>query len=259
MRPIVMTLAILFALSFAEAQPRRCADAAGKKESSLQRKPVERVSESQARQLLTGIHEIFKGRVLAVGLDLMVSTYWDEVIKPRETGVFFNGLFHELLVSSDTTRRLDLDLVGTAISIVHEYGHLLGKGPKDDYHKTTVEGEADYFAGQEIKEVFRRGLLPLDPADTQDPMYAQARRFFSERGVVDPVKLDIYSRVALAKLRIMKNIFPGEQFNFHITNASVVTQTKTGYPDPQARIDTVLAGLLGLPRPRSWAVPKDFE
>ncbi|MCB0411153.1 MAG: hypothetical protein KDD22_01420 [Bdellovibrionales bacterium] len=156
-----------------------------------------------------------------------------------------------------------------ALMLLHEVGHLLGQGPfmkpifDFDAPFARVEGEADYFAGSHALALISEEIIDREFVGYRDnPQYENAKQYFKKRGIVSEKNLDAHARIAVAAYNaihfIMEDeILPGT-LSFETPDPTEVPQTMKYYPSPQARLDSILAGMLNLPRPRSWAHPRDF-
>lgn len=115
---------------------------------------------------------------------------------------------------------------GSALSLLlcHELGHFLGGPPtKSRGGWSSTEGQADYYSGSECARD-----LKLTDEELIDGALKLTSIYAGVTGEAPPVA---YQRDEREVVRI----------NF-------------GYPSAQCRLDTILAGWQGLPRPRCWFV-----
>lgn len=119
-----------------------------------------------------------------------------------------------------------------ALVLCHEVGHLYGGAPfSDAYNMISVEGQADYWAGEECWERVA-AHLPTNGAVSarfRSAALTLTSYFASSRGLPAP--------------------------QLSTPDPSVATVTNLTHPTPQCRLDTFLAGLNEAPRPRCWFAP----
>jgi hypothetical protein len=145
---------------------------------------------------------------------------------------------------------------GFAFTLCHELGHLMGGEPKKKNGETktwaSAEGQADYFAASIC---LRRVLAKLNPAPKQDiPLPVKTACEI----IADPNASKLCERTAMSGYRSFHQILDSVgliQFampSFLKPEAAAAPITLLGYPSLQCRLDTVLAGAAGQPRPRCW-------
>lgn len=106
--------------------------------------------------------------------------------------------------------------------LCHELGHLLGGAPlKSRNGWSATEGQADYFSG---------GFC--------------ARTFIPEE--------DIFLNSALALTQIYAEVTREAPPKLDSCDQKKVDRTNYGYPSVQCRLDTLIAGWSGKPRPACW-------
>ncbi|MES2525959.1 MAG: hypothetical protein V4598_02690 [Bdellovibrionota bacterium] len=118
-----------------------------------------------------------------------------------------------------------------ALILCHETGHLYGGNPvSDEFNKLSLEGQADYWAA---------GLC-LDKILPQlSPRMGQSIR---ER------KIDAFLAVT-AQFAENRNL---PHPRLETPDQTVVETTNQTHPNPQCRLDTMMAGMNGNPRPACW-------
>lgn len=109
--------------------------------------------------------------------------------------------------------------------LCHEIGHYLGGPPtKARGGWSSTEGQADYFAGLHCAR-----SVGLDEVSFYDS--------------------------ALDLSRIYAGVTFSPEPQLECSDPTVVSRTNFGYPSVQCRLDSMLAGWKGLPRPQCWFSP----
>ena len=123
-----------------------------------------------------------------------------------------------------------------ALVICHELGHLYAGVPySDEHNRMSVEGQADYWASLEC---FSQVVPFLEKRDGT----------VEERGIEAALVLTAF----FADNRNLPHP------DLKTPDTSVVTQILRTHPSPQCRLDTYVAGLIGLPRPECWMPLSQF-
>lgn len=157
---------------------------------------------------------------------------------------FYGGLGKHNLMTED----------GLRLTVCHELGHHLGGYPFKLYEDgsdrwASVEGQADYFATSEcLRNVFTdddknyRAVTNL-PQSVLDQV----------NSVCDDV---LCKRMAAASLSVISvfNSIRAEQvaLSFSTPDLTIPDKIDREHPSLQCRLDTMLAGIKGEPRPRCW-------
>ena len=194
---------------------------------------------------------------------------WDN--DSTDARVKFDGMyFHNIYLNGGMMRYHGMTIDTVALVVIHEIGHMLGEGPKsEDKARTAVEGEADYFSGQNFRKLAELGLLPDHSLDKTSALYLETKKYMQAQGITDSKTLELATRLGVAAQQLNKIQFnmiaeinqkSVETYDVSLLSpdTSVVEKTLTSYPSNQARLDTIIAGFLGRPRPLSWANPADF-
>ena len=128
-----------------------------------------------------------------------------------------------------------------ALILCHETGHLFGGTPySDSFNRLSVEGQADYWASSVCFPKILSALSGRTPsrdaltycgddlicARTVDAATTITAHFADNRGLPHP--------------------------SVHTADDTVVDVLNYTHPLPQCRLDTLVAGLRILPRPRCW-------
>ena len=178
------------------------------------------------------------------------STYSDET-----------GTDHNLFLFGGYARMEGMTMDGVAMTLCHEMGHGIGGAPykdKGDNSKVSAEGQSDYYAARScIKRIFRR-LPPQEPVAAPDPYSASLcdDRF----NKVDDRELCYrgFQVLEVERIFLRTQITDGSDTYFDTPDTTVVSKVNMApdfYPNPQCRLDTMIAGLLENDRPRCWWAP----
>lgn len=165
----------------------------------------------------------------------------------RVTGGMAN---HELLTTD-----------GLALILCHEVGHFLGGEPKKLRGRSTkrswssAEGQADYYANavclkklfrilppiQEFKEIKETATL----ARTEKSLNGINRSYLNE--IERLCETPLCNRIALASLNVAQvyatTRFFNRELSFTYPDNSTVYETLYSHPNPQCRLDTMVAAL----------------
>ena len=118
-----------------------------------------------------------------------------------------------------------------ALILCHETGHLYGGNPVgDEFNKLSLEGQADYWAASHCMDQ----ILPL--------LSVRIGQSISDR------KIDAFLAVT-AQFALNRNL-PSP--HFETPDQTVVESTNQTHPNPQCRLDTMIAGMTGNSRPLCW-------
>lgn len=142
----------------------------------------------------------------------------------------------------------NLSVDGLALVICHELGHFLGGAPKKNRGRTTLkswssaEGQADYYATSYcIKKLFETfpASESAEKINFQFSEIAQQAQEICETSLCQRIALASYS------LAYVYSLIKHYKQPLSLTNPTrnYVYQTNLGHPDPQCRLDTMLAGL----------------
>lgn len=145
---------------------------------------------------------------------------------------------------------------GYAIVACHEIGHIVGGSPYQSQRLTmwsAVEGQADYYAtNQCMWHYVTRTKHEKPPRFLDEESKALCQAFYGH----DTEKLRGCLRIisGISAFRDYFNSTTSYLNPVSLTNydTSIVKETLNKYPSNQCRIDTMLAGLLNLERPKCW-------
>lgn len=113
-----------------------------------------------------------------------------------------------------------------ALLLCHETGHLYGGRPwGDDKNQLALEGQADYWSHKCFKQVLPK-LAPRNGDRLMEAALVLTAFYADNRGIPHP-RVDT-------------------------PDVSVVRETLKTHPEPQCRLDTILAGRDYQPRPNCW-------
>ncbi|MFP5384948.1 MAG: hypothetical protein ACLGHN_02630 [Bacteriovoracia bacterium] len=125
--------------------------------------------------------------------------------------------------------------------LCHELGHLYGGKPfSDEYNRLSVEGQADYWSTSYCWQKIMPKLVERTPSELslRECNYDEACARGVDAGLV-----------VTAFYADNRNIpHPG----IDTPDPSVVQETLRVHPEPQCRLDTLLAGLIKELRPSCW-------
>lgn len=142
---------------------------------------------------------------------------------------------------------------GLALILCHELGHFLGGEPKKLRGRSTkkswssAEGQADYFAVANcIKKVFRQ--LPETFSTEKNNSLNKNEKEARMQAEADSVcKTPMCRRVAFASLNVTEVYasidFYSRELSLVYADNYTVYQTVYGHPNPQCRLDTMIAAL----------------
>lgn len=151
-------------------------------------------------------------------------------------------------------------------AVAHEIGHALGHRTSDNYRDLAVEGEADYWSAlQGFAKLAQKGLIEL--AEYNGKGWAEQRALAMAR--LHQLGFDCHAPENQQKVLLMVYSYDLIHTTARALGSKgpslsgfdpiVVTSTSKNYPSVQSRLDTLINGVLGLPRPLSWALPADFN
>jgi hypothetical protein len=174
-----------------------------------------------AERLLTSFHQKLAPLVSARGAQLVVIPQWEDervnALASRVPGVWKIEVYGGLL------KHPELDDDELTLVLCHELGHHLGGAPTASrLGWSACEGQADYWSASACASLLH------DPESTAlrlSQMYA------SQRG--------------------------GSWPELGVSDETRVERTFYGYPQPQCRLDTLLAGFKGMDRPACWYATRD--
>lgn len=122
-----------------------------------------------------------------------------------------------------------------ALILCHETGHLYGGKPvSDEFNNLSLEGQADYWAASHCMDKILPFLSAKNPPQTIrdrkiDAFLAVTAHFADNRNLPHP--------------------------RLETPDQTVVETTNLTHPAPQCRLDTMMAGVTGKPRPFCWFKP----
>lgn len=147
---------------------------------------------------------------------------------------------------------------GLALILCHEIGHFLGGDPKKlrgnsgKRSWSSAEGQADFYATSDClsKILFSNKALNTDDEVSQDVM----------NQVREICKTSICERLALASYSVAKVYADVKRYRYELSLVKPsyyeVYRTNLAHPDPQCRLDTLVAGINSNPRPACWFYSK---
>lgn len=131
-----------------------------------------------------------------------------------------------------------------ALILCHETGHLYGGEPVGDTHNNlSLEGQADYWA---LRSCFPKILSSLSGRTPSAGALEYCQNETACARTVDAIL------AVTAHFADNRNL-PHPQLD--TPDETVVPATLLTHPNPQCRLDTMIAGMKGLPRPLCWHKP----
>ncbi len=169
-------------------------------------------------QVLENFRAKMSGLVKARGAELVVMALWDDprvnALATRKAGIWEIHAYGGLLTHSE------LDEDELTLVLCHELGHHLGGAPTAARNGwSSCEGQADYWSGKSCATLLR------------DPEGA-----------------------ALKLTQLYASNGAGSWPDLARSDETRASRTFYGYPAPQCRLDTLLAGFKGMDRPGCWFV-----
>lgn len=135
-----------------------------------------------------------------------------------------------------------------SLILCHEAGHLYGGPPvSDEHNRLSLEGQADYWA---ITNCFRKILPHLSVRKPSLQSVEYCNEDLSCARAVDAI------HVVTAHFADNRNLpHPRRE----TPDETEVASTNLTHPSPQCRLDTMIAGMEGRPRPLCWYKPNSPE
>lgn len=132
------------------------------------------------------------------------------------------------------------------LTICHELGHLLGGEPARGL--ISYEGQSDYFSTLECS---KKLFLEITTADA--PLGTPAEEEFCQTHKSKSLEECLrHTRGMLSVTSYFAEIINKAFPLIETPDPSIAPETIFSHPAPQCRLDTLLAGYLGNPRPRCW-------
>lgn len=174
-----------------------------------------------AERLLQNFHQRLAPLVSAQGAQLVLIPQWEDsrvnALASRAPGVWKIEVFGGLL----NHPKLDDDEL--TLVLCHELGHHLGGNPTASrLGWSACEGQADYWSASVCANLLR------DPENT-----------------------------ALRLTQMYASQGGGRWPELNVSDETRVERIFYGYPNPQCRLDTLLAGFKGMDRPACWYATGD--
>jgi hypothetical protein len=199
-------------------------------------------------QIAEELRDQYQPDVEAAGARLQMRAQWDEerfgAASAKSRGTWL------LMIYGGTARAPGATPDALALIVCHEWGHLIG-GPPFMREELSAEGQADWFATRTCLPRLWSIVAEEHPDDqTSPPDDSRLDRCIQDEGC---------RRVLRASEIAMQ--MSAERHNHAVPSLdardpSIAPETIRGYPSPQCRLDTMVAGALGLGRPACWFRPE---
>ena len=202
------------------------------------------LSEQQFYKVAQKVASLYEQEIKAKNKQLILRPLWNETdMAYAHDIVEYNQL--EVTVTGDYARKPGMTADALALLFCHEFGHLFGGAPYRTFLASSSEGQSDYYSTLKCfkkyakdddnkKIVFRMGKKITH--DIYKPCYTVYKNtpdlYVCLRGTVAAYQL-IRAQNPNAKLSLTDK-------STHITDFNLTMD----HPDPQCRLDTLIAGLL---------------
>ncbi|MBL6988953.1 MAG: hypothetical protein ISR65_04210 [Bacteriovoracaceae bacterium] len=209
-------------------------------------------SEQTFTEVAYSIKDFFAPKLANMDIHLEFDAIWDV----PEAGAFVqrNQQMVYIEIYGGIAQHPNQSTDSFAISIIHEFSHVLGGPPYLPKKQLSAEGQADYVAGKYLKEILPRIPENPTPIPTISNLPPELKKYHHKC-----LAASVDSQLCLRGLQAI------QQFGDFIAqinqtappkigneDTKVVEKTILSYPSVQCRLDTVLAGFLDLPRPSCW-------
>jgi hypothetical protein len=196
------------------------------------------------------------------GAELSLMSIWSDFDRGiggafnRDSALRFNGNQYLITLTGKVAQSPQMTPDGYAIVACHEFGHVLGEGPKQKKPLlawSSVEGQADYYATNECMWRY----VNENPAgdvihDFDKTVISRCEDSFLSDGKKVMACMRIMSGIIALSHYFNHNKPENEKVSIHRRDESEVEQTLEKYPSNQCRIDTFMAGLFKEERPACW-------
>lgn len=151
-----------------------------------------------------------------------------------------------IVINGGMVRHPDMKKEGLYFILCHELGHFFGGAPRQFRGRSEIrswssaEGQADYFAATKcLPKIFSHSeLTGLQPKSQADPSnQKEIERICSDSTCSKILLAGLSATKVFASLKPWWNV-PG----FETPDNSSIGMTNLGHPEPQCRLDTIVAG-----------------
>ncbi|GEM_PF-1126758 len=195
-----------------------------------------------------------------LNIDLVLASYVQNL--DSKTG----ALFHEITITGGMLKLDGFDADSAALVLCHELGHGIGGAPfKDpsaldssDFPSST-EGQSDYYAARVCLPKIWDQLPLTEKVELPVALKKCGSRFEIESKEYHHCLRTFAAMRGFINLRLISKS-DTQTISFESFDPTVVKEINLDsrfYPTPQCRLDTLIAGALGQPRPECW-YPADF-
>ncbi|GEM_PF-4273034 len=200
-------------------------------------------------EMILKVESVFKSRLEANNTQYSIDPYWEGPESGSHINSSTDGKNFTVQISGGGLRNPVKEFDGMLIGITHEFGHLLQELPLK-HDSLSSEGQADYIAGRELKKVLQL-FSKHSSNDKHSSLYEKLCK------QVPPSEKKICHRAMRAIENFGEFIADYKQIEIvpqlDTPDNYIATETITeNYPNPQCRIDTMLAGYFRKDRPGCW-------
>jgi len=209
------------------------------------------ISKEQFKEVTQALHRAYSDLTIVVnnpqnGVDI----WWD--FKDKRASYSSNidasgKITHYLFFFGGLAQMSEMTPQGAALILCHELGHGIAGAPWKQNSKSSVEGQADFFATRFCLPKLLE-ILPIaqEPAPS-DPIHR----------CTDLLCRHLFIGIQ-SDLAVIKANNPSQEAQFGHEDLSKVESVNTQpwyYPSNQCRLDTLIAGALEQERPSCWWSP----
>lgn len=177
-------------------------------------------------------------------------TAWAAQDKPNQYSLNFWGGLARIPGMNDE---------GMALTACHEVGHILGGTPRikiPQFLWSSAEGQSDYYATSKCLKTYFKYLhqtVKLKvPQTLSETAFTLCRTSFAQETDF-LVCLNTHKGIEAFAAMLMHLTQYEREFSIETPSRERVRETMfDSYPEPQCRLDTLVAGALGNPRPGCW-------
>jgi hypothetical protein len=194
------------------------------------------MTEETFNRVLDQIEQLYGHTIFQLGGDLSLQRYWSSSSVDAHS-IQVNSKWI-IRIFGGLARHPEMTPDGLALVVCHEIGHHLAGFPQlNDW--SASEGNADYFATQTCL----KKLWGKDTTGFGEPLPSRPAALCSEQSIWGG---SFCARAMQASFRVASFLasLEGATIDWNQPDSQIVSQTNLGYPTPQCRLDTFVAGTL---------------